>query len=76
MKISINFLRDRTSTFEDNDRLALSTAIIKNILAPGGAGGGGGTTWLESAPKPYALLFDDVTCIYHQEIWHLYKVNC
>ncbi len=21
-------------------------------------------------------IFDDVTCIYHHEIWHVYKVNC
>ncbi len=47
-------------------------AIIKIVPAPGE----GHATWSESAPKPYALLFDDVTCIYHHKIWHVYKVNC
>ncbi len=27
------------------------------------------------SPKPYALLFDDVTCIYYYEKWHVYNVN-
>ncbi len=26
--------------------------------------------------KQFALIFDDVACIYHQEIWHVYNVNC
>ncbi len=64
MKIFVNFLRDSW--------LARSTAIIINVLATGE----GHATWSESAPKPYTLHFDDVTCIYHHEIWHVYKVNC
>ncbi len=47
-------------------------AIIKIELAPVD----GHATCSKSAPKPYALRFDDVTCIYHHEIWHVYKVNC
>ncbi len=39
--------------------------------------GEGGTCHLvRISSKPYALRFDDVTCIYHHEIWHVYKVNC
>ncbi len=63
MKISVYFLRDRTSTFEDNSCVVLVavlamvgllpiTAIIKNVLALRE----GHTTSSESAPKPYALL--------------------
>ncbi len=47
-------------------------AITENVLAPGV----GHATRSESAPKPYPLHFNDVTCIYHHEIWHVYKMNC
>ncbi len=42
--------------------------------------GGGG--WLRVchlvriSSKSYALLLDDVTCIYYHKIWYVYKVNC
>ncbi len=53
--------------------------MIRNVLAPGVGGGGGGhaTSW-QPAPQNTALIFDYVTCIYHQEIGHVqvYKVNC
>ncbi len=31
---------------------------------------------LLSTSKEFALFFDDVTCIYQQEIWHEFNVNC
>ncbi len=83
MKISINFLRYRTSTFEDNSCVVLvaDKAIVglfakRQLYSHPGRDIPSYPTWPESDPKPYALLFDDVTCIYHHEIRHVYKVNC
>ncbi len=45
--------------------------IIKNVLALGE----GHANWLESAQNIMHHFFDDVTCIYYHEIWHVYNVN-
>ncbi len=53
------------------DRHVHLHVVIINVLASGV----GHTTRWQLATKQFALIFDDVIGIYHQEIWHLYKVN-
>ncbi len=46
--------------------------MIRNVLA---LEVGYDTSW-QPAHKQFPLIFDDVICIYHLEIWYVYKVNC
>ncbi len=44
--------------------------IISNVLELMGEY----ATYSQPAPNQFTLSF--VTCIYHQEIWHAYNMNC
>ncbi len=44
--------------------------MIRNVLALGV----GHATSCQLAPKQFTLIINGVTCIYHQETWHVYKV--
>ncbi len=50
--------------------------IIRNVLVPGVVGHASSSQPARKQFTINTLNFDDVTCIYHQEIWHVYKVNC
>ncbi len=42
--------------------------IIRDELEPGG---GGHATYSQPAIKQFTLFFDDVTCSYHHDFWHV-----
>ncbi len=48
-----------------------SSVIITNLLAPGE----GCAISPQSAPKQ-SITFYDVACIYHNETWYVYNVDC